>query len=175
VATADGWISFTVNTDEQVRTFLRTTERQHLIDDPRFASVAARSVNVTEWFEIRGAPLTSKTTAEWLAVLRAADIAAQPCHSLESLQHDPHLRAVGLLRRQRHPTEGDVVAIRHTIKIDDAYAPLREPAHSRGFATRKILREVGYADHEIEAMVSSGAVIDCRKSAPHAETSWPAS
>lgn len=42
VETADGWIAFTANTDKQVKAFLLATGRDDLMDDPRFASVAAR-------------------------------------------------------------------------------------------------------------------------------------
>ena len=70
VQTANGWISFTVNTDPQVKAFLRVTGRDDLLDDPRFNSVAARAKNVKEWFELRGAPLTSKSTTEWVALMR---------------------------------------------------------------------------------------------------------
>jgi crotonobetainyl-CoA:carnitine CoA-transferase CaiB-like acyl-CoA transferase len=159
VRTADGWISFTINTDSQVRAFLKATDRHDLLEDPRFSTVAARARNVGQWFEIRGAPLTSKTTAGWLDVLRAADIAVQPCHTLESLQRDPHLEAVGLIRFEEHPTEGKTAAIRSTIRFDQAYSPLRTPSQPHGWATRKILREIGYADNEIEELLSVGAAI----------------
>jgi crotonobetainyl-CoA:carnitine CoA-transferase CaiB-like acyl-CoA transferase len=159
VKTADGWISFTVNTDAQVRAFLKATDRPHLLDDARFSSVAARARNVAQWFEIRGAPLTSKTTADWLAVLRAADIAVQPCHTLESLQHDPHLEAVALISFEEHPTEGKTAAIRSTIRFDQAYPPLRTPSQPHGWDTRAILKEMGYADNEIEELLSTGAAI----------------
>ena len=46
VKTADGWISFTINTDPQVRAFLLATDREHLLGDERFASVAARARHV---------------------------------------------------------------------------------------------------------------------------------
>ena len=68
--TADGWISVTINTDPQVRAFLKAVGRDHLLDDPRFATVAARAKHVKEWFEIRGAALSDKTTAEWLAIFQ---------------------------------------------------------------------------------------------------------
>jgi crotonobetainyl-CoA:carnitine CoA-transferase CaiB-like acyl-CoA transferase len=106
VKTADGWISFTVNTDAQVRAFLKVTDRQHLLDDARFSSVAGRARNVVEWFEVRGTPLTQKTTEEWLLILRNADLAVQPCHTLESLPRDTHLEAVGLIGFEDHPRRG---------------------------------------------------------------------
>jgi crotonobetainyl-CoA:carnitine CoA-transferase CaiB-like acyl-CoA transferase len=159
VHTADGWLAVTVNTDQQVRAFLIATDRQHLLQDPRFASVAARAQNVAQWFEIRGAPLTSKTTAEWLDVLRAADIAAQPCHTLESLQRDPHLKAVGLIQFEEHPTEGKTAAIRPTVQFDGAYPSRRAPSQPRGSDTREILMEIGYGASEIDKLLSTGAAI----------------
>ncbi|NIA56962.1 CoA transferase [Massilia sp. TW-1] len=156
VATSDGWISFTVNTDAQVRAFLEVTGRQAMLGDTRFASVAARARNVAEWFEVRGAPLTGKSTSEWLTLLRAADIAAQPCHTLASLQDDPHLEAVGLIQSEMHPTEGKTAAIRSTIRFDDTYPALRASARPQGWDTCAILEEIGYGGAEIEALLASG-------------------
>ncbi len=157
VKTSDGWISFTINTDPQVRAFLQVTGRQELLEDPRFASVAARARHVMEWFEVRGAPLTNGTTAEWLERMRSADIAAQPCHTLETLQRDPHLKAVGLIGFEAHPTEGRTAAIRSTIRFDEAYPPLRSASRPRGWDTRAVLEEVGYSDTEIQELLSAGA------------------
>jgi crotonobetainyl-CoA:carnitine CoA-transferase CaiB-like acyl-CoA transferase len=157
VQTADGWISFTINTDPQVRAFLKATDRHALLDDPRFNSVAARARNVGEWFAIRGAPLTNGTTAEWLARLRAADIAVQPCHTLETLPHDPHLEAVGLIAYEQHPTEGRTASIRSSLRVDEATLPRRAPAQPRGADTRALLQELGYAPDAIDALIASGA------------------
>jgi crotonobetainyl-CoA:carnitine CoA-transferase CaiB-like acyl-CoA transferase len=66
VQTADGWISFTINTDAQVRAFLKATGRSALLNDPRFETVGSRATYVAEWFAVRGAPLTTATTTAWL-------------------------------------------------------------------------------------------------------------
>jgi crotonobetainyl-CoA:carnitine CoA-transferase CaiB-like acyl-CoA transferase len=159
VRTADGWISFTINTDPQVRAFLKVTDRQDLLDDPRFSSVAARARNVSKWFEIRGTPLTSRTTAQWLEILCAADIAVQPCHTLDTLPRDPHLDAVGLIRFEDHPTEGRTAAIRSTIRFDQAYPPRRSPAQPLGADTVSVLAELGYTDANIDEMLSQGVAL----------------
>jgi len=157
VKTSDGWISFTVNTDPQVRAFLVATDRRELLDDVRFSSVAARARNVSEWFAVRGQPLTNKTSSEWLEVLRAADIAAQPCHTLESLQRDPHLQAVKLIQHEDHPTEGRTAAIRSSIRFDEAYPALRAASCPRGWDTEHILAELGFGSEEIGGLLESGA------------------
>jgi crotonobetainyl-CoA:carnitine CoA-transferase CaiB-like acyl-CoA transferase len=159
VKTEDGWISFTVNTDTQVRAFLSATSRENLLGDERFNSVSARAKNVAKWFEIRGTPLTDKTTDEWLELFQQADIAAQPCHTLETLPHDKHLKAVGLIQSEQHPTEGKTSAIRASIKVNDSYLQLRESSQPKGWETEQLLEEMGYAKNEIQSMLASGSAI----------------
>ena len=157
VKTADGWIAFTINTDAQVRAFLRATERDELLEDQRFNSVAARAKNVVEWFEVRGAPLTNKTTDEWLERLQKADIAAQPCHTLETLPNDSHLKAVGLIGEEQHPTEGKTAVLRASIRIDDQYLSPREFSQPKGWETKDLLKEVGYSDQEVDRLMADGS------------------
>ena len=159
VQTSDGWISFTVNTDPQVRAFLRVTERSDLLNDERFNSVAARATNVKEWFAIRGAPLTNKSTQDWLDLLQAADIAAQACHTLQTLPNDKHLKAVGLIQYEDHPTEGKTAVIRSSIKVDSAFLDLRETSQPKGWETQKLLEEMGYSAVEVTALLAKGSAV----------------
>lgn len=159
VETADGWVSFTVNTNTQVAAFLTVTGRGHLIDDPRFNSVAARARNVREWFEIRGAALPQNATGEWLKIFAAADIASKPCHTLETLRHDPHLNAVNLFVPDDHPTEGATIALRTPIRIDDSTMDLPPFSQPKGWETRQVLADLGFESEAIEGFVASGAAI----------------
>lgn len=159
VQTADGWISFTINTDPQVRAFLKAVGREELLEDTRFQTVAGRAKNVKEWFEVRGAPLTNKTTSEWLDILGKADIAVKPCHTLETLPRDPHIQAVGLINYEQHPTEGRTAAIRPTISFDGVYPTVKSGAQPRGWETATLLAELGFSSTEIDGMMSDGAAI----------------
>lgn len=162
VRTKDGWIAFTVNTDRQVAAFLDATGRSELKADLRFASVAARADNVREWFAIRGAPLTTRTTAEWLAHFRAADIAAMPCHSIESLREDAHLAAVGLFATEQHPSEGETVLMRSSIKLDGVRMASPAFAQPKGWENTGILTELGFSGDRIDALAATGTIMTAR-------------
>lgn len=158
VQTADGWISFTVNTDAQVAGFLKAVGCEALLDDPRFKTVRARAVNVREWFKIRGAPLRERTTDEWIKRFRAADIAVMPCHSLDTLIQDPHLKDVGLIEIEKHPTEGDILSLRSTIRFDDSYLDRGTSARPLGADTVSVLSELGLENFEITTLLDEGCV-----------------
>lgn len=158
VRTRDGWIAFTVNTDKQVAAFLEATGRGELAADPRFASVSQRARFVREWFAVRGAPLTDRTTGEWLEVFRNADIAAMPCHTIDSLRADPHLEAVGLFGREAHPTEGITTTIRSSIVVDGQRQPLPPFAQPRGWDNRSVLADLGFDASAISELEACGAI-----------------
>jgi len=163
VKTKDGYISFTINTDSQVKAFLRITDRTELINDKRFSTVASRAKYVSEWFEVRGVPLENKTTDEWLIIFRAADLPAMPCHTLQTLPNDPHLKAVGLMEFENHPTEGKTAVIRSTIQVDGDYPSVRSTAVPCGWNTNEILNELGFSDAEIASLLTQKAAFSYEK------------
>jgi crotonobetainyl-CoA:carnitine CoA-transferase CaiB-like acyl-CoA transferase len=150
IKTKDGYISFTINTDAQVKAFLKITDRTELLDDERFATVASRAKYVSEWFEIRGTALENKTTEEWLIIFREVDLPAMPCHTLETLTEDAHLKAVELIDFENHPTEGKTAVIRSTIQVDSKYSSARSAAVPKGWDTTEILSDLGYSAAEME-------------------------
>jgi crotonobetainyl-CoA:carnitine CoA-transferase CaiB-like acyl-CoA transferase len=164
VKTKDGYISFTINTDTQVQAFLKITDRPELLTDERFSTVASRAKYVSEWFEIRGAALYNKTTDEWLKIFREADLPAMPCHTLETLPNDPHLKAVALINFENHPTEGKTAVIRSTIKVDGTYPAARSTAAPCGWDTNEILDELGYSEAEMKMLLIEKAAYNYKDS-----------
>lgn len=163
VHTKDGWVAFTINTDKQVLAFLEAVGRDELIGDPRFATVAARSENVSEWFAIRGAPLTSRTTEEWLSIFRKADIAAMPCHDMITLQQDPHLRAVGLFGKETHPTEGGTITLRSPIIFNSEPSLTKGHAQPKGWESTEIAADLGFSAEEIAEMKEAKIILSPNK------------
>ena len=76
--------------------------------DPRFDTPARRSQNIHALYAILAELVAQRTTAEWQALLQAADIPMAPIASPDDLLADAHLQATGFFREEDHPTEGRV-------------------------------------------------------------------
>ena len=160
--TQDGWICISANTDSQAFAIFDAIGRPELKTDPRFASVAARFRNTTEYFSIRAEGLKRKTTAEWIEILDRADVPAMPFQTLEQLMADPHLADVGFFERIDHPTEGPIWNMALPNRISGGVRRDFRPAPKIGQDSVPLLRELGYADTEIDRMIVSGATVDGR-------------
>ncbi len=164
-ATRDGHVCALVYNDGQWRRFAQAIGRAELMDDPRFATYAGRSANVS----VVNAELVSifaqRTTAEWNALLQAADIPSLPMHDLKSLVADPQLAASGMLPLREHPTEGLVRTISPPVKLHRTPAVPERLAPRQGEHTVEVLREAGLDEAEIDAMLRDGTAVQ----APPAE------
>lgn len=160
--TQDGFICISANTNAQAFAFFDGIGRPELKTDPRFDSIASRFRNVGEYFRIRAESLKGKTTAEWLEIFDRCDVPAMPYHTLDSLMEDPHLEEVGLFETVEHPTEGKVINMTLPNKLSRGARSDFNPAPKIGQHSVEILREIGYADEEIEGLVSGRVTIDGR-------------
>ncbi|HET7595588.1 MAG TPA: CoA transferase [Burkholderiales bacterium] len=158
--TQDGWICISANTNEQAFAFFDAIGRPELKIDPRFSSVPARFAHVKEYFEIRMASLRTRTTAEWLEIFDRADVPAMPYHTLDSLLEDPHLQEVGFFEMKQHPTEGRTRSMRLPNKWSCGTRREWTPAPKLGQQSVEVLREIGYSDAEIDALIAEGATLD---------------
>jgi crotonobetainyl-CoA:carnitine CoA-transferase CaiB-like acyl-CoA transferase len=67
------------------------------------------------------------------------------------------------MRTEIHPVEGKTVVIRSSIKHNGHYAPVNSFAQPKGHDTQAILTELGYADSEIDQLISSKAAYTYEK------------
>jgi crotonobetainyl-CoA:carnitine CoA-transferase CaiB-like acyl-CoA transferase len=162
VATRDGYICISANTDEQAFAFFDAIGRPELKNDPRFSSVAARFRNVGEFFRVRAEALKRRTTAEWLAAFDARDVPAMPYHTLDTLLQDPHLADTGFFELRDHPTEGRTRSMRLPNKWSCGARRDWNPAPKLGQHSVEILREAGYDDAAIDSLIAAGATVDGR-------------
>jgi crotonobetainyl-CoA:carnitine CoA-transferase CaiB-like acyl-CoA transferase len=155
--TKDGYVAVLVYNDRQWRSFLAAVGKPDLIEcDPRFSSREARSQNVNDVYAWLAGVIAERTTAEWLALLDAADVPAAPIHSLESLLHDPHHEATGFFRLVEHPSEGTIRVMDSPSHWSETPPCLRLHAPLLGEHSLEMLAEVGYGLEELERLLAAG-------------------
>ena len=150
--TKDGYISVIAHSDAQWRSLFKAMGVPDLIDDPRFCSVGARTANIDAVYGTLTTGMKLKTTDEWLAELRPADIPCGKANRLDELFADPYLNETGYFQPYDHPVEGDTIIPSIPARFSKTPPNVHRPWPTLGQHTREVLAEAGYSDAEIKAI-----------------------
>ncbi len=151
--TKDGYISVIAHSNAQWGKLFEAMGVPHLIDDPRFNSVPARSANIDAVYATLTEGMKQRTTEEWLAELRPADIPCGKANRLDELFADDYLTETGYFEPYDHPVEGKVVIPAIPARFSKSPPNVHRPWPRLGEHTREILAEAGCTEAEIEEIV----------------------
>jgi crotonobetainyl-CoA:carnitine CoA-transferase CaiB-like acyl-CoA transferase len=156
-ATKDGYVCVLVYNDKHWRSFFKLIGREEMFkSDPRFSSQEARSRNIGEVYAFVAESMATRTSAEWLRLLKEADIPVAPLNSIDDVIDDPHLWESRFFVMAEHPTEGRLRLMAAPGAWSQTPPGALRPAPRLGEHSIEILREAGYASAEIETMIASG-------------------
>ena len=152
--TKDGYISVIAHSDAQWTKLFEAMGVPDLIEDPRFSSVPARSKNIDAVYATLTEGMKRRTTDEWLAELRPADIPCGKANRLEDLFTDAYLTETAYFEPHHHPVEGQVVIPAIPARFSETPPNVHRPWPKLGEHTEEILAEAGYSSAEIAAIVA---------------------
>jgi crotonobetainyl-CoA:carnitine CoA-transferase CaiB-like acyl-CoA transferase len=144
--TTDGYIGVVPYTDGQWRRFFEIIGAPELARDERYRTQEARSRHFGQLYEIIDVALKQKSTTEWIALLKGADIPFAPVNALDALLDDPHLTAIGFWQKLEHPTEGALIQAGLPISFSLTPMEVRRHAPRIGEHTEEVLAEVAEAE-----------------------------
>jgi crotonobetainyl-CoA:carnitine CoA-transferase CaiB-like acyl-CoA transferase len=104
--------------------------------------------------------LKVKTTAEWLSLLRAADVWCGPVYGYADLVEDAQIRHNGTFVEYDHPTEGHVKTPGFPIRFSKTPSKVERGAPLSGQHTREVLQEAGYDTARIDALLKAGSIAE---------------
>jgi len=160
--TKDGHICILATTDIQSRHLFEALDCAELADDERFSTLAQRTENISELYEIITERMRRRTTAEWRERLDMFDVPNGVVTDLEGLLTDPYLAKTGFFEPVEHPSEGKMLT--PAIPVMFSGTPgnsFRLPPPRLGEHTRAVLSELGYSDAEVDGiMVQTSAIRD---------------
>ncbi|MBI1327561.1 MAG: CoA transferase [Alphaproteobacteria bacterium] len=108
--TADGHIVISVGNDKQFALFAKTLQKDWATD-ARFATNKNRVIHREVLVPLIEPEIVKKTTAEWLGVLRAADIPCGPVNTMDKIFADAQILSRGMKIEMQHPLSDKPIAL----------------------------------------------------------------
>ena len=159
-ATRDGFIGVMIyNQAQWERFFAAIGTPERMTTDPRLLNHTTRLRHIDELYAELAVIFATRGTAEWLALLEAADLPCAPVHDLPSLRADPHLNARGFFQPEAHPSEGALTRMAAPVRFSAHGEIPRRPTPRLGEHGREVLREAGLDEAAIAALVQARALI----------------
>jgi len=155
--TSDGYVCLLASTDQQWARLFAALDAAALIDDPRFATLAARTDNIDALYSIVVDRMRQRSTAEWLQRLTEADVPHGQVMGLQDLVDSPYLRDTGFLRRVEHPSEGAMLTTAVTMNFSRTPGELRLPPPRLGQHTEEVFAAIGYTAEQIDTLTDRQA------------------
>ncbi len=157
--TTDGQINVTMIRPTDWRPFCEAIEETALLDDPRFATHAARGLNLDELYVELRSIFKARTTA-WLSQrLSAKGIMNGRVNSYQEFLQEEQVAATGIMSWLQQPGVPELVPMPNIPGLPPfASGTKRAHAPTLGENTRDVLAEHGYSSAEIEALYEKKVV-----------------
>jgi crotonobetainyl-CoA:carnitine CoA-transferase CaiB-like acyl-CoA transferase len=147
--TSDGFVIVAIGTNEQYARFCLAAGLPDLAADERYATNALRVEHRIELVGRLAQAIRARATAEWLAILEAANVPGGPVRTIpEAFAHAPYA-----VVEHAHPRLGSVRTVRSPIGLDGRYPTAEGAPPLLGQHTEQVLAELGYGDAERSALL----------------------
>jgi crotonobetainyl-CoA:carnitine CoA-transferase CaiB-like acyl-CoA transferase len=135
---------------------LKAVGRMDIASDDRFKTRDSRRQNY-EALESTLAPVfLTRSRAEWLQRLEAADVPAVPLYNLAEVLNDPQVRHLDLVEESVHSLAGKLQFIGGPVRYGGLPKEQSTPPPLVGEHSAAILAELGYTQAMIDGLVARG-------------------
>jgi len=157
--TADGPLNIAPATEDMWKRLCSILGLQHLTEDPRYATNAARIERRQELKDVIEAKLRQATRREWSDKLLAADIPAGPINTLADVFADEQVSHLRLVEEVEHAELGRIRQVGSPVVLDGQHGQsIRRAPPVLGQHTFEILQEFGYSRSDLDALAGAGVI-----------------
>jgi crotonobetainyl-CoA:carnitine CoA-transferase CaiB-like acyl-CoA transferase len=157
--TQDGHIVLSVGNDPTFKRFCDAFDLSWMLEDPRFATNAARVQNRQLVTDTLTPIMQRQPTKWWVERLEALSIGCGPINKLSEVFADPQVVARGVVREMAHGSGETVKVIANPVRLSETPAEYRLPPPLLGEHTAEILGErLGLSEAELSALREKGVI-----------------
>ena len=158
--TADGYMVLSIGNDPTFKRFCDNFELSHLLEDPRFATNAARVANRQVVTDTLNPVMQQHPTAWWIERLEVFKIGCGPINTLEQVFADPQAVARGVVVDMPHAATPDgVKVIANPVRLSETPPSYRLPPPVLGEHTDAVLGErLGLSSEELTDLRAKGVI-----------------
>lgn len=155
---ADGDVAIAPSNDLIVRRFFEALDLAQVLNDPDFATNAARVRHRTRLNALVNDRIRQRPVATWITQLNAAGVPCGRILDLAEVFADPQVLAQEMVLDVDHPDAGPIRMTGFPVKLSATPAQLRLPAPALGAHSEAILHDLGYSPEQIAALKRQGVV-----------------
>jgi crotonobetainyl-CoA:carnitine CoA-transferase CaiB-like acyl-CoA transferase len=157
--TADGDLIIAVGNDGQFRNLCAVCGHAEWAGNEKYATNAARVAHREELIALLRQETMRQTTAEWIALLEAANVPCGPINNLREVFNDPQVKARQLLLELPHPTAGTAPGVANPLRLSASPVEYRSAPPLLGQHTDEILQKYTGADAQSLTALRARGVI----------------
>jgi CoA:oxalate CoA-transferase len=160
-------LALAIGSDRLWRIFCPVMDLQDMMDDPRFATNAARSQNRAELIARLQEVFLNKPYEEWETLLLKHGIPVGAINTIDQVVEHPQVKARGMIAASDHPVAGKVKLVGVPVKLSETPGSVREPAPLLGQHTDEVLQQyLGMGEADITALRQAGVIGQQQPPAP---------
>jgi crotonobetainyl-CoA:carnitine CoA-transferase CaiB-like acyl-CoA transferase len=155
---SDGAINIAASSARLWDRFCEAIERPEWKEKPEWKTRQGRSQDRAAINAAIAEVTRTKPAAHWIALFEDAGIPCGPIYTIDQVFADPQVKHLGMARKMHSPTVGETEVVASAINISGFSKDIRTPTPEAGASTEEVLRDLGYAAQDIQAMREQGVI-----------------
>ena len=135
--------------------FMKAVGRDALVSDTRYSTQAAVVEHLSEFYDIMVEIFAERDLAEWKKLLTDADIPFSTAQLWSEVLTDEQAWASDCLYAMKYPNGNTRTLVRQPVMFEEAGLPDFGRAPYIGEQTVEVLKNLGYSDAEVKAMLEA--------------------
>ena len=157
--TADGHIIIAVGNDGQFTRLANALNHPEWPKDPRFSTNIARVTHRAEMVAAITPCFTTRSTADWLQIMRDADVPCGPVNTMAEVFADPQIIDRGVRITLPHPlSQRGVDLVASPLHFSATPVQYHAAPPMLGQHTASVLQEIGYSPQQVADLQARGVI-----------------